>query len=67
MDKAKAGAEIDGKTCANPVQEHYELGQAIRISGTPALLLEGGDLVPGYVPAHKLRQALDERRKQTGG
>jgi len=67
MDKAKAGAEIESRTCENPVEEHYELGQTMNISGTPALLLEGGELVPGYVPAHKLRKALDERRAQTGG
>ena len=67
MDKAKAGEAIDAKTCENPVQEHYELGQVMRISGTPALLLEGGELVPGCVPAHKLRQALDARRAQVGG
>jgi len=67
MDKAKAGGEVDSKTCDNPVEAHYELGQTMRISGTPALLLEGGELVPGYVPAHKLRKALDERRAQSGG
>ena len=32
-----------------------------------SLLLEGGEMVPGYVPAHKLRKALDTRREQTGG
>lgn len=67
MDKAKAGGDVDSKTCDNPVETHYELGQTMRISGTPALLLEGGELVPGYVPAHKLRKALDERRAQSGG
>jgi len=67
MDKAKAGQDVEVKTCENPVDMHYELGQTMRISGTPALLLEGGELVPGYVPAHKLRQALDQRRTQTGG
>ena len=67
MDKAKAGKDVPAKTCDNPVQEHYELGQTMRISGTPALLLEDGEMIPGYVPAHKLRRALDERRAQAGG
>lgn len=67
MDKAKAGKDVPVKTCDNPVQEHYELGQTMRISGTPALLLEDGEMIPGYVPAHKLRRALDERRAQAGG
>ena len=67
MDQAKAGKEIPQLDCENPVEDHYNLGQTIRVTGTPALLLEGGELVPGYVPAHKLRKALDARREQTGG
>jgi protein-disulfide isomerase len=39
----------------------------MRVTGTPALLLEGGEMVPGYVPADKLRKALDARRAQSGG
>lgn len=66
MDKAKAGKAVETKTCDNPVAEHYELGQAMQISGTPALLLETGDMVPGYVPPKKLRRALDQRDKETG-
>lgn len=67
MDQAKAGKDIPQRDCENPVEEHYNLGQAVGVTGTPALLLEGGELVPGYVPAHKLRKALDARREQTGG
>jgi protein-disulfide isomerase len=39
----------------------------MRVTGTPALLLEGGEMVPGYVPADKLRKALDARRAESGG
>jgi thiol:disulfide interchange protein DsbC len=67
MDKSKAGENIPARTCENPVDEHYALGQTMRVTGTPALLLEGGEMVPGYVPADKLRQALDARRAQSGG
>ncbi|WP_438951789.1 DsbC family protein [Porticoccus sp.] len=38
----------------NPVASHYELGQKIGISGTPALILEDGALLPGYSPASEL-------------
>jgi thiol:disulfide interchange protein DsbC len=67
MNQAKAGQEIPARTCENPVDEHYALGQTMRVTGTPALLLEGGEMVPGYVPADKLRKALDARRAQSGG
>jgi thiol:disulfide interchange protein DsbC len=67
MNQAKAGQEIPARTCENPVDEHYALGQTMRVTGTPALLLEGGEMVPGYVPADKLRKALDARRAESGG
>ena len=66
MNQAKAGESISKKVCANPVAEHHALGQAMRIQGTPALLLEGGEMLPGYVPAKKLRQALDQRAADGG-
>jgi thiol:disulfide interchange protein DsbC len=63
MDLAKAGRDVPAKTCDNPVAEHHALGQGMRIQGTPAIVLEDGDTLPGYVPAAKLRQALDLRAK----
>jgi thiol:disulfide interchange protein DsbC len=61
MDEAKAGRNIDKRTCENPVAEHYALGQSFSIQGTPALVLDDGEVVPGYVPPAKLRQALDRK------
>ena len=29
------------------------------VTGTPALILDNGELLPGYVPAKRLAQALD--------
>lgn len=66
MDSAKAGKSVPAKTCDNPVAEHYALGQSFSIQGTPALVLEGGEVIPGYVAADKLRRALD-RSNSTGG
>jgi thiol:disulfide interchange protein DsbC len=66
MNEAKAGKDLPKKTCENPVAQHHALGQAMRIQGTPALLLEGGEMLPGYVPAEKLRQALDQRTADGG-
>jgi thiol:disulfide interchange protein DsbC len=67
MDDAKAGRDVAIKTCENPVEEHYELGQQMRLQGTPALVLGDGEIVPGYVPAEKLRRALEQRFGATGG
>ena len=67
MNRAKAGGEVPAKTCDNPVAEQYALGQTMRIQGTPALILEDGEILPGYVPADKLRRALDQRSVRSGG
>jgi thiol:disulfide interchange protein DsbC len=62
MDQAKAGREMPRRNCETPVGEHYALGQEFRIQGTPALVLEDGEVLPGYVPADKLAKALDTKK-----
>lgn len=47
---AKAGGEVDPRTCTNPVTAHYNLGQEIGIRGTPTIILDSGRSLPGYVP-----------------
>lgn len=59
MDALKNGQSLDPKTCANPVAQHYELGVGFGIRGTPALVLDDGTLIPGYVPADELAQRLE--------
>lgn len=58
MDEVKGGDSIKLQTCDNPVQAQYELGQKVGVTGTPALVLEDGSLLPGYVPAARLQQML---------
>jgi thiol:disulfide interchange protein DsbC len=60
MTQAKAGQEIEEKSCDNPVQEHMALGQMLGVRGTPALVLESGRMVPGYVPAQRLLSFLED-------
>ncbi|MDM8567672.1 thioredoxin fold domain-containing protein [Candidatus Halobeggiatoa sp. HSG11] len=63
MTDAKAGQEIDKAECNNPVADQYKLGQRIGISGTPAIVLSDGELVPGYLPAARLINYLDQKFK----
>lgn len=51
---AKAGGKLDMKTCANPVESHYQLGQRLEIAGTPAIYVDDGKVLPGYIPAQRL-------------
>jgi thiol:disulfide interchange protein DsbC len=61
LTRAKAGESLPSAGCSNPVSTHYNLGQQMGIRGTPAILLENGELLPGYLPASKLAIELDKR------
>lgn len=58
MTDAKAGKSIPTKTCDNPVAAQFALGSRLGVTGTPAIVLEDGTLVPGYVPADQLAKGL---------
>lgn len=61
LTDAKAGKSIPDKTCPNPVKEHLELGEKMGVSGTPAIVLENGEMVPGYIPPKRLAAMLKEK------
>lgn len=61
MTDAKNGKKLESKTCDNPVSDHYQLGQSLSLRGTPALVMDDGEMVPGYVPAKRLKLMLDSR------
>ncbi|SVB20355.1 uncharacterized protein METZ01_LOCUS173209, partial [marine metagenome] len=51
MTRAKLGADLEVLECGTtPVAQHYELGKAIGIQGTPVILTESGEMLGGYVP-----------------
>ena len=54
LDIAKSGGTVEEKTCDNPIKQHMELAQEIGVRGTPAIILENGEMLPGYVPVAKL-------------
>ena len=61
MTLSKAGKEIEIKLCDNPVSDHYTLGQQMNVRGTPALVLNDGKILPGYVPPDRLSEYLNAR------
>jgi thiol:disulfide interchange protein DsbC len=54
----KAGKSIPDATCDNPVAAEFELGHKVGVSGTPAIVLEDGRLLPGYMPADELAKTI---------
>jgi thiol:disulfide interchange protein DsbC len=66
MTDAKAERDLKNTSVCkdNPVVAQFELGQRLGVEGTPALFLENGQVLPGYVPPQRLREILDENAKQ---
>jgi len=60
LTQAKLGTDPEVAQCDNPIAEQYELGIALGVTGTPALLTADGTLIPGYVPPAQLRERLDK-------
>jgi len=60
LTQAKLGAEPDPAQCDNPIEEQYQLGRELGVTGTPSLLTQQGQMIPGYVPPEQLRARLDQ-------
>jgi thiol:disulfide interchange protein DsbC len=54
----KQALQTSPKPCNNPVTAHYTLGQQIGVTGTPAIVLDSGELLPGYLPARELAKRV---------
>ncbi len=60
MTKSKKGEDVEAKTCDNPIKEHMAIAHKLGVTGTPAIVLENGQLMPGYLPPKDLSKALDQ-------
>jgi len=61
MTDAKNGQTVNAEKCENPVKAQYELGRRLGVRGTPALFLDSGEMLPGYVPPKRLKKLLDDK------
>ena len=60
LTQAKLDRNFESASCdASMVQEHYTLGQEVGLTGTPAIVLEDGTLIGGYLPAEALAVRLE--------
>lgn len=55
---AKEGKPIPEKTCDNPIKKHIALGDEVGLRGTPLIITDTGEVLPGYVPEKKLLAML---------
>lgn len=55
ITRLKARETLPENVCAgNPVAAQFKLGQQMGVTGTPALIFDDGELLPGYMPAKAL-------------
>lgn len=54
LDKSFATQECD----ASILSKHYDIGRDVGLTGTPAIVLSDGTLMPGYLPPDRLLQRL---------
>ena len=64
LTAAKKGSAPKTKTCANPVDQHMQLANDFEARGTPLIVTEKGNLLPGYVPAKQLAEVLRDEQAQ---
>ncbi|MCL4792098.1 MAG: DsbC family protein [Gammaproteobacteria bacterium] len=63
MTKSKLGEVLKDKPCKpNPVAEHYNVGREFGLQGTPAIVLESGELIGGYLEPAELAKYLAESK-----
>ena len=63
LTAAKKDQKIPEKTCDNPIDEHMKLGDEFDVKGTPMIVTEKGNILPGYLPAKQLVEALESEKK----
>ena len=54
----KRGEGIPSRTCTHPVGKQHAIAQEVGLTGTPALVLEDGTLLPGFLEADALAERI---------
>jgi len=61
MTDAKNGKTVNSEQCESPIKDQYQTGRRLGVTGTPALFLDSGEMLPGYIPPKRLKKILDEQ------
>lgn len=61
LTMAKLDRDFDTASCdASAVQDHYVIGRDVGLAGTPAIVLDDGTLIGGYMPPDQLKARLEQ-------
>ena len=67
FDDAMGGKGVKPASCDINIANHYALGVQFGVTGTPAVVLSDGYLIPGYQAPREMKAFLDQHQKQTSG
>ncbi|GJM05269.1 MAG: thiol:disulfide interchange protein DsbC [marine bacterium B5-7] len=59
LTAAKNRESIETASCDDPVAEQYAMGQQLGVRGTPAIYLQNGRMLPGYMPPNEIIKQLE--------
>lgn len=62
LTAAKKDKSLPVKTCDNPIDKHMKLAEDFDVKGTPMIVTESGNILPGYLPAKQLVEALESEK-----
>jgi len=59
LTAAKNRESVEAKPCDDPVAKQYALGKKLGVRGTPAIYLQNGRMLPGYMPPDEIIKQLN--------
>ncbi|GLX84618.1 thiol:disulfide interchange protein DsbC [Thalassotalea loyana] len=59
LTRAKDGASVSLRICETPVEDEFNFGRQVGVTGTPAIILDNGTMLSGYRPPADLKALLD--------
>ena len=62
LTKAKMGSNVAARICDKPIEDEFDFGRQVGVSGTPAVILENGMLLPGYRDPDALITILEQMK-----
>jgi len=61
LSSTKSSESVETIFCTNqPISKHYNLGQLLGVTGTPAIFTQTGSHIKGYVPPEDLLKRIKE-------
>lgn len=63
LTDAKINSKFTGKKCDNPVAEHLALGERLGVDGTPAVFMDSGTKIGGYLSPEAMLATLERNSR----